>query len=389
MNKKIKFILAIVFLCYGSAYSAYEFLFEWKTAVKPNDIMFDTDRSIWVADAGIETLIKYDGTGREISRWASIGEPMGIVSDGEYFYAVKYSSTNNIVCKYTKTGTELARWGTGLAGETTNYFFWPWGIAVDDNYVYVADNCNNRIRLLDKTTGYYMDWNISDLWPNGIALYNDRAYIASQGGGPNGGVYILSKPSGTVINNWATPSKPFDIDVNGDASKIFVICGSTLGVIVYDSNGVQLETFGGPLGSGEGQFNFTKDGSGIYVDKINGNVYVADKLNGRVQVFGDKSKLIDSTKGTMKTVNNVFNPNGGKSAWIMYNILTAGQVKIEIYTITGTLIKTLVNETMAVGSYTKFWTGDNMNNEAVAPGIYFVHIEAPGFTDTQKVCVIR
>ncbi|OGS22391.1 MAG: hypothetical protein A2252_02275 [Elusimicrobia bacterium RIFOXYA2_FULL_39_19] len=388
MNKKIKLIFIILLWCCASVSAGYEFLFEWKTAVKPNDIVIDSERSIWVADAGPETLIKYDGTGNEVKRWPAIGEPMGIACDNDNFYVVKYSSTNNIVCKYDKSGNELVRWGTGLAGEATGYFFWPWGITVDDNYVYVADCCNNRIRLLNKTGGYASDWNITDSWPVGVALDNNYVYIAGVGG-TSGVVYVCNKNDGSIVTQWNTPSKPFDIDINGDSSKIFVLCGSTEGVIVYNNSGVQLEKFGGPRGTGEGEFTLPKEGAGIYVDKVLGNIYVADKLNGRVQVFGSKTGFLDTSKGMLKVVNNVFNPNAGKSAWVMYNILTAGTVKIEIYTVSGTKVKTLVNELTSIGNNIKYWTGDNVNGEPVAPGIYFVHIEAPGFTDTQKVCVIR
>jgi flagellar hook assembly protein FlgD len=88
-------------------------------------------------------------------------------------------------------------------------------------------------------------------------------------------------------------------------------------------------------------------------------------------------------------VNNVFNPNKGDACKVFYNVAAAGHVTIKLYTIDGVFIKTLVDKDVAAGTHSEDWYGVNMDNETVASGIYYVHIEGPGFKQTKKICVVK
>ncbi|MEW6042096.1 MAG: T9SS type A sorting domain-containing protein, partial [Elusimicrobiota bacterium] len=98
---------------------------------------------------------------------------------------------------------------------------------------------------------------------------------------------------------------------------------------------------------------------------------------------------IETGKDWLKPVNNFFNPKENKKTTIWYNITQPGKVTIKIYTIDGTLVKTLLDEEKQADTDCIDWSGENIDNEVVASGIYYVHIQAPGFKDTKKICVVK
>jgi hypothetical protein len=74
---------------------------------------------------------------------------------------------------------------------------------------------------------------------------------------------------------------------------------------------------------------------------------------------------------------------------IAYQLPQAGHVSIKIYNIKGQLVRTLVDEHKAGGSYAVTWDGRNDDETAVSSGIYFYRIHAGKFTDTKKMVLIR
>ncbi len=82
---------------------------------------------------------------------------------------------------------------------------------------------------------------------------------------------------------------------------------------------------------------------------------------------------------------NPFNP----TTTIMFDIRKKGHVSLKIYNVAGQLVKTLVNDVLEAGSYTKEWTGTNNSGVKVASGVYFYSIEADNFTSTKKMVLLR
>ncbi|MEW6557961.1 MAG: M6 family metalloprotease domain-containing protein [Elusimicrobiota bacterium] len=90
----------------------------------------------------------------------------------------------------------------------------------------------------------------------------------------------------------------------------------------------------------------------------------------------------------IKPVNNLFVP-GAEKTTIYYKTAQDGHTIINIYTLDGRLVKKLVDEYIPAGINSVDWEGRNDENSAVASGIYLVHISAPGYKATKKICVIR
>jgi hypothetical protein len=85
---------------------------------------------------------------------------------------------------------------------------------------------------------------------------------------------------------------------------------------------------------------------------------------------------------------NPFNP----STTVKYTIPFESSIKITMYSLTGELISTLVNEVKQTGTYE---VKVNMNGKNLASGIYFYSIEAkplngkPAFRETRKMVLMK
>ncbi len=66
-----------------------------------------------------------------------------------------------------------------------------------------------------------------------------------------------------------------------------------------------------------------------------------------------------------------------------------GEVIIKIYTITGELVKTLVNECRNAGIYRDHWDGTNIEGQKVASGVYLYVINAGTKTKVEKIAVLK
>ncbi|MFH1940315.1 MAG: hypothetical protein ABIK21_09240 [bacterium] len=90
-----------------------------------------------------------------------------------------------------------------------------------------------------------------------------------------------------------------------------------------------------------------------------------------------------------KPVNNLFDPTKNEKCIMYYNIISGGKVCIQLYTITGALVKTLIDEYVSSGTNYVVWDGRNNHNQIVSSGIYLAFIDGPGIRKTKKICVVK
>ncbi len=87
---------------------------------------------------------------------------------------------------------------------------------------------------------------------------------------------------------------------------------------------------------------------------------------------------------------NPFNPE----TWIPYHLAASTEVKLAIYTVNGTLVRTLALGHQVAGIYQSraraaYWDGKNEIGEPVASGIYFYTFSAGDFTATRKMLLMK
>jgi hypothetical protein len=73
----------------------------------------------------------------------------------------------------------------------------------------------------------------------------------------------------------------------------------------------------------------------------------------------------------LQNVPNPFNPETS----IRYELSEAGFVILDLYDVTGQLVRQLVSEQMESGRYTVQWDGRNASGHSVASGVYFYRVD--------------
>lgn len=74
---------------------------------------------------------------------------------------------------------------------------------------------------------------------------------------------------------------------------------------------------------------------------------------------------------------------------IRYQLARAGRVELRIFDVAGRLVRTLVDDESPKGYYEQSWSGDNQAGQRVVSGIYFLKFQAPGYTTTHRLTVLR
>ena len=84
---------------------------------------------------------------------------------------------------------------------------------------------------------------------------------------------------------------------------------------------------------------------------------------------------------------NPFNPQ----TVIRYTIADTGPVQLEVYDVSGSLVRVLVDgvrESRAT-PYNVTWDGRDESGETVASGVYFYRLIAPGIVQTKKMVLLK
>ena len=82
---------------------------------------------------------------------------------------------------------------------------------------------------------------------------------------------------------------------------------------------------------------------------------------------------------------NPFNPE----TLIKFQITRVSFVKLKIYNVNGSLVKTLVSENMPAGVHSFVWDGTNESGKQVSSGMYIYHLQAGEFSAVKKMLFIK
>ena len=82
---------------------------------------------------------------------------------------------------------------------------------------------------------------------------------------------------------------------------------------------------------------------------------------------------------------NPFNP----FTTIYYDIVTAGDVAINIFNLRGQRVKTLVDEYHQIGKYNVDWNGTDDNGRKVSSGVYFYQMRVGDFVQTRRMVMLK
>jgi hypothetical protein len=109
----------------------------------------------------------------------------------------------------------------------------------------------------------------------------------------------------------------------------------------------------------------------------------------RVRPFGFSIRELLTQRSGVTILNNVIDPTKGERTRLNYILSDAGQVTVTVFTLDGDVVQVLQRGRQNPGDYTVNWDGRNRAGNAVARGIYFIRIVAPGIDEIRKVMVVK
>jgi uncharacterized repeat protein (TIGR01451 family) len=108
-------------------------------------------------------------------------------------------------------------------------------------------------------------------------------------------------------------------------------------------------------------------------------------INGVTRDFGPYRAAIYLKNELKQNHPNPFNP----TTTIRFSIADDSHVRLNVYDVTGKLVRVLVNEMRRPNNYAVEWDGRNQAGQSVATGMYFYRITAGKFTQTKKMLLLK
>jgi hypothetical protein len=93
-----------------------------------------------------------------------------------------------------------------------------------------------------------------------------------------------------------------------------------------------------------------------------------------------ETPFIPEVSGLLQNHPNPFNP----TTEITYDVAVSGEVRIEVFDVTGHRVRTLVSGRKDVGRYVIEWNGKDEKGSEVHTGVYFYRMTAPGYVSPAK-----
>lgn len=82
---------------------------------------------------------------------------------------------------------------------------------------------------------------------------------------------------------------------------------------------------------------------------------------------------------------NPFNP----TIQIPYGVANPSDVQIDVFDVSGRLVRTLVSDHKERGNHVVVWDGTTNRGEPTASAVYFVRMRAGRLTETQKIVLLK
>jgi hypothetical protein len=257
------------------------------------------------------------------------------------------------------------------------------GVVGRDNAIALTSAGLPRITAMDDSVGLdYFSF-------NGL-VWSTTTVDASTAAGP-GNSLVLNAYGSPFIAYYTSTTFAFATT----ASRGLSIAGTVLDAASAGIPGVTL-TLTGNIASttsvtgGAGTYAFASllEGTYLVTPARSGYGFLPDK---RTYVPLSASLAAQDYLGgpvNFSQLDNLIDPTAGQSVSMSYSYL-GGHILIEIYTLNGRLVRTLVDEDKTIGTYAASWDGRNAKGDFVASGIYLVRVRAGGLKTVQKVAVVK
>jgi acyl-CoA thioesterase-1 len=186
-----------------------------------------------------------------------------------------------------------------------------------------------------------------------------------------------------------------------DIKRVVLIWGKTYGVLYHlyaldalDQDYKKLRTETAGNGGVDDQTDLAQSGRWVRLACITKNDPDSAVVLKEIQVYGTKQStgvaerpVQPSGTGFLLAQNypNPFNP----ATCFDYRIPTSGRIRITIGNVRGQTIRTLVDAVQDAGQHQAMWDGKSDLGVLVETGVYFVRMEAEGWTSIRKILFLK
>jgi hypothetical protein len=110
------------------------------------------------------------------------------------------------------------------------------------------------------------------------------------------------------------------------------------------------------------------------------------EFDGGATGVGDTTPPLSPLISSLRDVHpNPFNPR----TTVSFDLARPGAVRIGVYNLRGSLVRTLVAGSRDAGQYDVSWDGIDDAGRSVASGVYLVRLEAAGVADERKIALVK
>lgn len=259
----------------------------------------------------------------------------------------------------------------------------------DLNYLYLAlDDLNNTVPDDYDEFGIYFDENHDYEWPASSPSIEGNFWIdhflsnpvtsrfrGISGVWPNNVSYDLAIDDNGVTSavSFSTGHIQFEVKIDLVASNLNLSPGNGFGVYLFSYDGGNYTFYGSWPEQTYSYWNLPASYGTLILDPV-------------VGIEQPNENMITAYE-LLPNYPNPFNP----STTIRYRLANtqAQPTTLTIYSSSGQLIRTLVNEEQNNGEYAVTWDGLNAKGEEVGSGVYFFQLKSGEFTQTQKLVKMK
>jgi len=112
-----------------------------------------------------------------------------------------------------------------------------------------------------------------------------------------------------------------------------------------------------------------------------------------VRILNKAQRRLDQKNGNVRDVPYLEASSGGNAPggnlMVEFNLPVSGLVKIGVYDIRGRLVGNVVNEARAAGQHSVPWNTRDASGNRLAPGFYFMVLDAEDLSLIEKVLIVR
>ena len=206
-----------------------------------------------------------------------------------------------------------------------------------------------------------------------------------------GGLFTFNCGGWFCDCSWATPVtlSLFDIEDLGGSARVrweAELTGDTEFRLLGSRNGFEWSVPYSELGPGS--YEAVDASSALAEAGAVSYRLLAREFGGDWQLLREENLQVEGISYPTRLLAahpNPFNPQ----ITVPFSLSAAGAVRVSIFDVSGRHVATLAEGHLARGEHRVIWRGLDGDGQAVGSGVYFVKMTAPGYSETQKLVLLR